>query len=256
MHLTKNALTMFLKRYRSILKKCHVLNVLGGMVLAGALTLGVAVSSAEAADVIKDTVVTGDTNITASDGSVFLQAGVNNATGTITATGTPDAAGNISAISAAGVNQDILQGAGNSLSLSASGSIKGGAMTVTSATAGKDINVTGTLQAGNITAGGNITTRVDTNAPAYDILVGSSTAAGSITAGGTITGGDITVYGNLTAERVQAYANSDNTITNNAGSVRVYGAVRLTGDSWTDRRFDISSTGASHNELGDLSTGA
>lgn len=260
MHLSQNALSMLLKRYRSILKKCHVQNVLGGMLLAGALTLGVVGSSAEAASVTMDSVVTGATNITASDGNVTLREGVNGATGTITATGTPSAnAGNIDAIDAAGVYQPIIQGAGNSLGLSASGSINSAAMTVNSATAGQNINVTGTLQTvttdsqGNITAGGDIIA-FDASKPvgqqAYDINVGS------ITAGGAIKGGDITTLGDLSADHVETFKNDDHTITNNQGSVTVNGAVNLPGNSTTGRRLDIFNTAGSHNVLGNVKTGA
>lgn len=268
MRLTQNALRMLLKRDHSVLKKCHVLKVLGGIVLAGALTLGAAGSYAEAASVTKDDVVTGATDITARDGNVTLQKGVNNATGTITATGTPSAnAGNINAVNAAGDYQQIIQGAGNSLGLSASGSINSGAMTVNSATAGQNINVTGTLQTvttdsqgkstyGDITASGDISA-FDASKPAgqqaYDINVGN------ITAGGAIKGGDITTHGNLTADHVETFKNEDNTLQStksNPGTVTVNGAVNLPGNSTTSRRLDIINTVGSHNVLGNVTTGA
>ncbi|WP_296304208.1 autotransporter domain-containing protein [uncultured Desulfovibrio sp.] len=40
MHMSQGSLGMLIKRYRAILKKCHMLNVLGGTLLAGALALG------------------------------------------------------------------------------------------------------------------------------------------------------------------------------------------------------------------------
>lgn len=62
MCLTKNALGMLLQRYRSVLKRCHMLNILGGVALAGALTLGVTGSCAEAAGMESAT----DINVTST----------------------------------------------------------------------------------------------------------------------------------------------------------------------------------------------
>ena len=41
MHMSQGSLGMLIKRYRAILKKCHMLNMLGGALLAGALALGI-----------------------------------------------------------------------------------------------------------------------------------------------------------------------------------------------------------------------
>lgn len=258
MRLTQNALKMLLKRYRSILEKNRLLNALGGMVLASSLLFA---SGAIAANVTVDKTVTGTTNITATSGNVILQGGVDNASGSITATG-----GNIEAVSPAGVNQPIIQGAGNKLDLSASGSITAGAMTVNSATAGKDISVTGTLQTvggtadnpvyGDISAGGNINAfdaGKSGRDQAFDINVGN------ITTPGVIKGGEITIHGDLTADHVEALRNNDDTLgssSGNPGTLTVHGALKIPGTSVTNRRLDVYNQKGSENIIGDVQTGA
>ena len=105
----------------------------------------------------------------------------------------------------------------------------------------------------------------------YDIQMGSGTTSGditdvtnitdaaNITAGGAIIGGDIVIYGNLTAEHVEAYANSDPTLkdsSGNPGTLEIHGTVNMPGDNITKRRFDLVNTVGSHNEIGNVSTGA
>ena len=115
------------------------------------------------------------------------------------------------------------------------------------AMAAENIHMTDTLQKVTIDAAGNKTygdfsasgdiivfdESMPAGSQAYDIEVGN------LTAGGTIKAGDITTHGNLTGDHVETFANTDNTITNNQGSVTVYGAVNLPGDSTTGRRFDV-----------------
>lgn len=260
MKLTRNALGMLVERYRSVLKKCHLLNILGTAALAGALTIGT-IAGASAADITIDKTVTGNADISTADGNIYLRGGVNNASGTIRAAGA--GAGNISAINDAGVLQVINQDKGN-LKLDATGSINSGAMTVSSAKAGKDISVTGTLKGtsangssyGDITAAGNISA-YNAAAPegsrAYDI------EAGNLVAGGGITAGDITTHGDLIADHVETFRNADDTLQaakGSPGTVTVHGAVNLPGKSTTSRRFDIFNTVGSHNVIGDIDTGA
>lgn len=45
MHMSQGSLGMLIKRYRAVLKKCHMLNMLGGTLLAGALALGIPATS-------------------------------------------------------------------------------------------------------------------------------------------------------------------------------------------------------------------
>lgn len=40
MQLSKASLSMLLRRYRSVLKKCHFFNMIGGILLAGSLVFG------------------------------------------------------------------------------------------------------------------------------------------------------------------------------------------------------------------------
>ena len=87
MCLTKNALGMLLNRYRSVLKKCHALNIIGGMALVGALTLGATGSCAEAAGMESAT----DISVTNT-----LTTATTDAQGNVTY-GDVSAAGNISA---------------------------------------------------------------------------------------------------------------------------------------------------------------
>lgn len=132
------------------------------------------------------------------------------------------------------------------------------------AMAAENINMTGTLQKVTVDADGNKTYGdvsvagdvivFDESKPAglqaYDIEVGN------LTAGGTVKAGEITTHGNLTADHVETFANTDNTLTNNQGSLTVNGAVNLPGNSKTSRRFDIYNTVGSHNVLGNVQTGA
>lgn len=268
MELTKSAWGMLVRRYRGVLKKCHLKNMLGAIVLTGALSLGAA-GGVLGADVTMDQTVTGNVGITATDGNVILLEGVNNASGTIAATGGPSAsAGNINAINAAGVSQTINQGAGNSLGLSATGGINGGAMTVNSANAGQDINLTGTLQTvttdaqgrttyGAIASGGNITA-FDASAPSGE--QGKDINVGNISAAGTIKAGDIATHGDLAAQRLETSKNTDKTIGSGSGGVEINGAINLSGtgenQTVTGRRLDIQNTRGSANSLGDATTGA
>lgn len=132
------------------------------------------------------------------------------------------------------------------------------------AMAAENIHMTDTLQKVTIDAAGNKTygdfsasgdiivfdESMPAGSQAYDIEVGN------LTAGGTIKAGDITTHGNLTGDHVETFANTDNTITNNQGSVTVYGAVNLPGDSTTGRRFDVYNTVGAHNVIGNIKTGA
>lgn len=130
----------------------------------------------------------------------------------------------------------------------------------------QNINMTSTLDTATVDSQGNTTYGdvsvsgdiivFDQSKPAgqqaYDINVGN------ITAGGVIKGGDITTHGNITADHVEAFANADDTVQprKNQGTLTVYGAVNLPGDSKTSRRFDIINTEGAHNVLGNVSTGA
>ena len=111
----------------------------------------------------------------------------------------------------------------------------------------------GELSWEDITAGGDIIA-FDASKPVDH--QGFDIAGGNITATGVIKGGEITAHGNLTADHVETFRNDDNTLTNNAGSVFVEGAVNLPGDSTTQRRFDFVNTEGSHNVLGNVTTGA
>ena len=132
------------------------------------------------------------------------------------------------------------------------------------ASAAEDIIMTGTLQKVTIDADGN-KTYGDVTATG-DIIVFDETKpageqafdieVGNLTAGGVIKAGEITTQGNLTADHVETFKNTDMTLTNNAGSVTVYGAVNLPGDSTTSRRFDIYNTEGAHNVIGSVHTGA
>lgn len=254
MKLTRNAVGMLVNRYRSVLKKCRMRNVLGSLALAGAITFGAgAAFGVEGPSVTMDSVVTGTTTITATNGNVTLKGGVDNATGTIKAEGTP---GNILSINDQNVAQAINQGSGK-LDLNAAGNIQSGALTVNSATAGKDITTMGAIQGPSITAGGNIT--------AFDASAAEGSQAfdingGAITSGGTIKSGDIMTQGDLTAVRVETYANTDGTVGSGRGGIEVNGALHLTGTgdnhSEIGRRLDIKNTEGSENTFGDVTTHA
>ncbi|MDM8216368.1 autotransporter domain-containing protein [Desulfovibrio piger] len=118
MCLTKNALGMLLNRYRSVLKKCHALNIIGGMALVGALTLGATGSCAEAAGMESAT----DISVTNT-----LTTATTDAQGNVTY-GDVSAAGNISAFDeskpAGQQAYDIEVG-----NITAGGAIKGGDIT-------------------------------------------------------------------------------------------------------------------------------
>ena len=149
--------------------------------------------------------------------------------------------------------------------------VMGGASYANAESITGDYNVSATLDSlEDVTATGNISTF---DGEAYhDIQMGRGTTSGNIadvtniidaaniTAEGAITGGDIVIYGNLTAEHVEAYGNNDNTLkesNGNPGTLEVHGAINLSGETRTKRRFDIVNTEASKNSLGTLvSTGA
>ena len=87
MQMTQGALGFLIKRYSAVLKKCRVLNMLGGLALAGALTLGGAgMAAATAYDPAGD--FTADTSYDSTkDGSTDTVV-VTKADGTISGTGT------------------------------------------------------------------------------------------------------------------------------------------------------------------------
>ena len=149
--------------------------------------------------------------------------------------------------------------------------VMGGASYANAESITGDYNVSGTLiSLEDVSATGNIST-FDGSAY-HDIQMGSGTTSGAIadvtnitdaaniTAEGAIIGGDIVIYGNLTAEHVEAHRNNDNTLkesNGNPGTLEVHGAINFTGETRTQRRFDIVNTEASTNSLGTLvSTGA
>ena len=151
-------------------------------------------------------------------------------------------------------------------SLALAGMLAMGGAVCAEAADGQNINMTSTLDTATVDSQGNTTYGdvsvsgdiivFDQSKPAgqqaYDINVGN------ITAGGVIKGGDITTHGNITADHVEAFANADDTVQpgKNQGTLTVYGAVYLPGDSKTSRRFDIINTEGAHNVLGNVSTGA
>ena len=151
-------------------------------------------------------------------------------------------------------------------SLALAGMLAMGGTVCAEAADGQNINMTSTLDTATVDSQGNTTYGdvsvsgdiivFDQSKPAgqqaYDINVGN------ITAGGVIKGGDITTHGNITADHVEAFANADDTVQpgKNQGTLTVYGAVNLPGDSKTSRRFDIINTEGAHNVLGNVSTGA
>ena len=114
-----------------------------------------------------------------------------------------------------------------------------------------DYNVSGTLSTTeDLNATGNIS--------AFDGQDYYDIGAGNISAGGAIKGGDIIIHGNLSAEHVEAYANSDDSVLNkNQGTVEIHGSVHLdpNGQSITQRRFDIEDAVGS-SVIGNVSTGA
>ena len=146
-------------------------------------------------------------------------------------------------------------------SLALAGMLAMGGAVCAEAADGQNINMTSTLDTTTVDSQGNTTYGdvsvsgdiivFDQSKPAgqaYDINVGN------ITAGGVIKGGDITTHGNITADHVEAFANADDTVQpgKNQGTLTVYGAVNLPGDSKTSRRFDIINTEGAHNVLGNV----
>ncbi len=94
------------------------------------------------------------------------------------------------------------------------------------------------------------------NSSGSDVYSALDIKAGNVTADGYIKAGEITTFGNLTADHIETFRNADNTLDNNQGSVKIWGAVNLPGDSVTQRRFDLENTVGSHNVLGNVTTGA
>ncbi len=82
--LTKNAIGNLKSRYVAVLKKCNLLNVFGSLAVAGALTLGIAVSNAYAADgasATSDIIVNNLISATGGNGSGFDNTNGNGYTG-------------------------------------------------------------------------------------------------------------------------------------------------------------------------------
>ncbi len=71
MQLTKGAIGNLIAKYKSVLKKCHLLNVFGTLAVGGILVMGSAgIASAAVSEISINT-----TNITAKDGTATLSDG-------------------------------------------------------------------------------------------------------------------------------------------------------------------------------------
>lgn len=263
--------------------------IAGGDVEAGTITVASSGSLSTKSGAVKPDGTTARGNIAAS-GAISASGSLSTAGGsivsntTVTASASVKAADSVSAVQAITVTgSGSVEGtaggvaSGGAITVSSSGSVRGGSVTAKAAISGGTVQATaGDVTAGTTISGGTISAARDVRAvgaisggtvtAARDILTPAAVSGGTITAGrdllvsGAITGGTITATRNIRAgatidvgtgsatastgsiEAVGTISARTGSITATQGSIRSNGDILITG---AGGRLSATSTGAS-----------